>query len=115
MHLVSIGGAAVGEVKAETLIGQGNPVVGSVEPILSRKVVEAVPDLHPNAISRICASIETESSPSKLDVSLARSNDPVLSRGTITVENLNRSPVLKDGAANIKTLIGVPVGVEKER
>lgn len=114
LNLVRIGEVAVREIEAETLVGQGNPVVVGVEPVLSREVVEALPDLHSNTVSRACAGIETEASAGKLNVALSRSNDPVLSRSSVAVVDLNGRSILEDSTANVKTLRSVSIRVEQE-
>jgi len=52
LHPVGVGQASISEIETEALVGQSDPLVGGVEPILSWQVAEAFPDLHSDTIGR---------------------------------------------------------------
>ena len=52
LHLVAVGRAAVREVEAEALVLKRDPIISRVVPLLRRKVVVALPNLHPSAVGR---------------------------------------------------------------
>ena len=53
LDLVAVRQIAIRKVKALTLTLEGNAVVTSVEPLLSRETGEALPNFHTNAVGRI--------------------------------------------------------------
>jgi hypothetical protein len=112
LYLVTVRRDAVVEVGAEPAIFKRDAVVIGPMPLLSWKVVVALPDLQLDAVRWSAASIQTEVSPRDLDLSASPVDEPLLGRGTVTVVDLHRRSVLEDSTLYVQALVLEEVPME---
>lgn len=91
LQLVEIRPIPIGPVEALALVAESNFVITRPIPVLLSDV-QALPDLHFGSVGCVrVGGIETEIGAGELDLGLTAAGieDPVLSRGTVAVVNLN--------------------------
>jgi len=116
LHEIAVDMNAIGQVKTLALSQKSNPGVRRDDPILSWQPVETCPNLHPDSVRRVGASVQTKRPAINVDKGpRARGlihEVPLLGGSAIAIIDLNGGPVSEDGTTNVETLAGITVGVD---
>jgi len=113
LELIRVGCDPIREVEAQSLVLQRDAMIIGDIPLLLRKPVVALPDLHEHAIRGVRAGVEAEIRPSELDLSRPTLEDPLLSTGAVAIVDLDRRPVLLHVPAHVHALRRVIVRVQR--